>query len=299
MKLGMALPQYGSGLDAVTDLTRFVSEIEQLGYDSLWAADGMLTPLSVVTPHPTDEDGACESDRLATQSAFADPFLVVAVATSVTNKVRLNFTTLGVPPHEPIHLACTLTTLDVLSGGRLDVGFGLQWRGDEYDATKLASSSRGQRLDDIMAFLRTWWTTKPAQYESDLISFPPSQMGLRPVQSGGPPIYLGGASPGALERVGRSAAGWLSFDGLPDELAASLWSTARREAETVGRDPDDLRMVVRVNGEHRETVERIADRLARAGERGADEAIVDFTFTFPTVDERIDAAEQLRNLIAL
>jgi probable F420-dependent oxidoreductase len=292
----MALPQYGSALGGAADLTRFVTRIEQLGYDSLWAGDRLFTPLQIHSTYPGGGDSAYERDYLGIMGAFGDPFVVVAAAATVTSSVRLNFSTLNAPLHQPIHLARTLTTLDVLSGGRLDVGFGLGWMKDEYDALGLSWSSRGRRLDDILSFLRTWWSTNPVQYDSEFISLPPSRVDLRPVQVGGPPVYLGGASPAALARVGRSAVGWLGFDGLPKELEASLWSTARHEAETVGRDPDDLKKVVRINGERGETVERTADRVALVAERGADEAIVDFVFTYPTVDQRLDAAAQLIDL---
>ena len=293
MRLGMALPQYGSALGAAPDLARFATQIEQLGYDSLWAADRLFTPLTIHSPYPGGDEDAYEKDYLGTISAFGDPFVLVAAAATVTSRVRLNFSTLNAPLHQPIHLARTLTTLDVLSGGRFDVGFGLGWMRDEYDAVGLAWSSRGRRLDDILSFLRTWWTTNPVQYESDFISLPLSQVDLQPVQAGGPPVYLGGASPAALARVGRSAVGWLGFDGLPGELEASLWSTALREAESVGRDPDDLKKVVRVNAERGETVEHLADRLSRVEEQGADEAVVDFAFSIPGLDQRLEAAARL------
>jgi probable F420-dependent oxidoreductase len=301
MRIGMALPHYGSAFGSAVDLSRFVTQIEQLGYDSLCAADRLFTPLEKHSPYPGGED-AYEKDYLGTMNAFGDPFTVIAAAAAVTQRVRLNFSTLNAPLHQPIHLARTLTTLDVLSDGRLDAGFGLGWMRDEYDALGLSWSSRGRRLDDILSFLQRWWTTNPVEYESPFISLPRSRVDLRPVQSGGPPIYLGGASPAALARIGRCAAGWLGFDGIPDDAAASLWSTARHAAEDAGRDPDMLRKVIRINGEPGEAIRHIADRLAHAAERGADEVIVDFVFTYPTIDQRLDAAHQLidvaRNILS-
>jgi probable F420-dependent oxidoreductase len=288
----MALPQYGAALTGAPDITRFVTQIEQMGYSSLWAADRLFSPLKIHSPYPAGDE-AYETDYLGTLSAFGDPFVVMATAAAVTHTVRLNFSTLNAPLHQPIHLARALTTLDVLSCGRLDVGFGLGWMRDEYDALGLAWSTRGRRLDDTLDFLRTWWTTNPVAYHSEFISLPSSRADLRPVQPGGPPVYLGGSSPAAMVRVGRRAVGWLGFDGLPAELEASLWSTARHEAERSGRDPDELRKIVRINGERGETVGHISDRIGRAVERDADEVIIDFAFTHPTLDERIDSAAQL------
>jgi hypothetical protein len=78
--------------------------------------------------------------------------------------------------------------------------------------------------------------------------------------------------------------------------AMSLWSTARRAAEESGRDPDAVKKIIRVNGVHGESVAHLADRLARFAEQGADEAVVDFVFTYPTIDERLDAADRLMRM---
>lgn len=292
MKLGMGLPQYGAAMGSAADLRRFVIRIEEIGYDTLWAGDRLFTPLRIHSYPPGGNDEFWEAYR-DTLSAFGDPFPVISAAAAVTSRIRFNIGTLNAPLHQPIHLARTLTTLDVLSDGRLDVGFGLGWMRDEYDALGLAWSSRGQRLDDILSFLHTWWGTNPVEYESPFISLPPSQVDLRPMQPGGPPIFLGGSSPAALARVGRRAQGWIGFDTIPEETVASLWSTALRAAEESGRDPDQLKKLVRVNGVQGESVAQLADRLARTAEQGADEAIVDFAFTYPTIEERLDAAEHL------
>ncbi|MEW2480092.1 TIGR03619 family F420-dependent LLM class oxidoreductase [Mycobacterium sp. NPDC049093] len=295
MKLGMGLPQYGSAMGSVADLRRFVVNIEEMGYDTLWAADRLFTPLKIHS-YPPGGDDEVWAAYLETLGAFGDPFPVLAAAAAVTTGIRFNIGTLNAPLHQPIHLARTLTTLDVLCDGRLDVGFGLGWMRDEYDALGLPWSSRGDRLDDMLSFLHTWWTTNPVEYESSFISLPPSRIDLRPIQSGGPPIFLGGSSLAALTRVGRRAEGWIGFDTIPEEEAQSLWSTARRAAEETGRDPDQLKKLVRVNGVPGESVVQLADRLARTAEQGADEAIVDFAFTYPTIDARLDAAGHLMQM---
>ena len=295
MKLGMGLPQYGSAMGSVTDLRRFVVNIEEMGYDTLWAADRLFTPLKIHS-YPPGGDDEVWAAYLETLGAFSDPFPVLAAAAAVTTRIRFNIGTLNAPLHQPIHLARTLTTLDVLCDGRLDVGFGLGWMRDEYDALGLPWSSRGNRLDDMLSFLHTWWTTNPVEYESSFISLPPSRVDLRPIQSGGPPIFLGGSSLAALTRVGRRAEGWIGFDTIPEETAQSLWSTARRAAEETGRDPGQLKKLVRVNGVPGESVVQLADRLARTAEQGAHEAIVDFAFTYPTIDARLDAADRLMQM---
>jgi len=143
---------------------------------------------------------------------------------------------------------------------------------DEHDIARGADwRRRGQMLDDLLAFLHAWWTTTPVSWDSRFFSMPPVHADLRPVQAGGPPIWIGGASEAAMRRVGRSAAGWLAFEGLPDDIAGNLWSIARRAAEDAGRDPDALKTAMRINLEPNVSVVSLADRphvVAHAAREG-------------------------------
>ncbi|WP_264001521.1 LLM class flavin-dependent oxidoreductase [Mycobacterium florentinum] len=99
---------------------------------------------------------------------------------------------------------------------------------DEHDIARGANwRRRGQMLDDLLAFPQKWWTTTPVSWESDFFSLPPVHADLRPVQAGGPPIWIGGVSEAAMRRVGRSGTGWLGVEGLQDEVTDHLWSIAR------------------------------------------------------------------------
>ena len=173
---------------------------------------------------------------------YLDPVLLWTVAATATSRVRLNASTLNTFYYEPVHLARQLTTLDVLSDGRLDVGVGVGWMKDELDIARGADwHRRGQMLDDLLAFLHQWWTTTPVSWDSEFFSLPPVHADLRPVQAGGPPIWIGGASEAAMRRVGRIGTGWLGVEGLQDESTDDLWSIARRAAQDAGRDPDALK----------------------------------------------------------
>lgn len=270
-----------------------MTRIEELGYDTLWAAEHLVMPLQIHSDVPVGDEDTW-SEYLDTLDAFGDPFPLVAAAAAVTSRVRFNFGTLNAPVHQTVRLAQTLTTLDVLSDGRIDTGFGLSWVRDEYDVLGLDWSSRGCRLDDTLDFLRVWWTDNPVEYESPFISLPPSRVDLRARAGRWATGVSGWVESGRTGAVGR-AEGWIGFDQLPEDVSTSFWSTARRAAEEAGRDPDSLRKIIRVNGEPGESLSHIADRLARQVEQGADEVMVDFVFTYKTIDERLDAAEQLMN----
>src|SRR6201995_1324077 len=148
-------------------------------------------------------------------------------------------------------------------------------------------------LDDLMAFLHEWWTTTPGSWESEFFSLPPVPVDLRPVQAGGPPIWIGGAGAPARRRVGRSGTGWLGVEGLQDEVTDHLWSIARRAAQDAGRDPDALKTAMRINLEPGTSVDSVAGRLERLAGSGADEAIVDAFAMFDSLDQMLDFAGQV------
>jgi alkanesulfonate monooxygenase SsuD/methylene tetrahydromethanopterin reductase-like flavin-dependent oxidoreductase (luciferase family) len=114
-----------------------------------------------------------------------------------------------------------------------------------------------------------------------------------PVQPGGPPIWIGGATEAAMRRVGRSATGWLGFEGLPDEVADHLWSIARSATQDAGRDPDALKTATRINLEPDLPIDTLADNLKRYAESGVDEAFVDAFAVFPSLDQTLDFAGRL------
>ncbi|MBV8179606.1 MAG: TIGR03619 family F420-dependent LLM class oxidoreductase, partial [Mycobacterium sp.] len=264
MKLGFAIPIVGPAVSSAAGLSAFCRGLEDLGYDTLWVADRLVTPVDMHSTYPGKEQPYPPQ-----MTRYLDPVLLWTVAATATRRVRLNASTLSTFYYEPPHLARPLTTLDVLSDGRLDVGVGLGWMKDEHDIARSADwHRRGKMLDDLLAFLHAWWTTTPVSWDSEFFSLPPVHADLRPVQAGGPPIWIGGASEAAMRRVGRSGTGWLGFEGLPNEVADHLWSIARLAAQDAGRDPDALKTAIRINLEPGTSADSLAGKLKRLAESG-------------------------------
>jgi alkanesulfonate monooxygenase SsuD/methylene tetrahydromethanopterin reductase-like flavin-dependent oxidoreductase (luciferase family) len=255
----------------------------------------------VVDGKVIESDGKTEN---AQHLVALDPFTQAALTAHVETLDRerkdlgpnywdhgLLFCWAGLPRRRSTRL---LTTLDVLSDGRLEVGVGLGWMKDEYDIVRGADwHRRGKMLDNVLALLHAWWTTTPVSWDSEFFSLPPVHADLRPVQAGGPPIWIGGASEAAMRRVGRSGTGWLGFEGLPDEVTDHLWSIARRAAQDAGRDPDALKTAMRINLEPGTSVDSLAGKLARFAGSGIDEAFVDAFALFPSLDQMLDFASQV------
>ncbi|WP_326948662.1 TIGR03619 family F420-dependent LLM class oxidoreductase [Amycolatopsis sp. NBC_01307] len=293
MKLGITLPVVGPAVSGAAGLSAFCRELEDLGYDTLWIGDRLITPVDPDSSYLT---------RGPQMGRYLDPLLLLTVAATATSRMRLVTSTLSTFYYEPPHLARTLTTLDVLSDGRLGVGVGLGWMKQEYDIARNADwHRRGRMLDDTLAFLQAWWTTNPVSWDSEFFTLPPVHADLRPVQVGGPPIWIGGASEAAMRRVGRSGVGWLGVDGpapaasinSQDEGADRLWSIARRAAQDAGRDPDALKTAMRINLEPGTSVGSVADKLLRYVESGVDEAYFDAFAVFTGLDRMLDFAGQV------
>jgi probable F420-dependent oxidoreductase len=293
MKLGFVIPIVGPAVSGAPGLSAFCRGLEDLGYDTLWVGDRLATPVDVDSSYLA---------RGPQMTRSLDPVLLWTVAAAATSRMRLNASTLSTFYYEPPHLARLLTTLDVLSDGRLGVGVGLGCMKQEYDIARNADwHRRGKMLDDMLAFLHAWWTTNPVSWDSEFFTLSPVHADLRPVQAGGPPIWIGGASEAAMRRVGRSGVGWLGFDGLPaaasingrDEGADRLWSIARRAAQDAGRDPDALKTAMRINLEPGTSVGSLADKLQRYAESGVEEAFFDAFAVFTSLDQMLDFAGQV------
>ncbi|WP_103342378.1 TIGR03619 family F420-dependent LLM class oxidoreductase [Amycolatopsis sp. CA-126428] len=292
MRLGLALPQYGALADPAA-VARFATAAEDLGFTSLWVGDRILTPLEPSDLYPGG--GTPEHPYPREFETFADPFTTLAAAAAVTRTARLGMSALTGPVYSPVLLARALTSLDLTSSGRLDVGFGLGWLREEYFATGVPWAGRGRRLEELLDALEALWTGDPAEHEGPQWRIAPSTVGLRPAQDPRPPVLLGGFSPPALARVGRRADGWLA-GWMPKEYLTGLWSVALDAARKAGRDPDALRRVLRINPRVGTAVETAADVLPCldvARELGITEVLVDLHYVAKDVDHALDLAGDL------
>lgn len=286
MKIGYAVPQYGAFADP-DFIRQAAADLEEMGYDSLWAGDRILLPLSPSDPYPGG-DGTVPPAF----GTFFDPLTALTLAAVATRNVRLGTSTLNALWQPPVLLARTLTSLDLLSHGRLDVGIGLGWLRDEYTATGVPWQGRGERLEETLDLMEAVWTREVVEHKGALWTVPPSHVDLKPFQRPRPPILLAGYTPAALDRVGRRADGWLGA-AMPMPYLTALRGMALDAAARAGRDPSVLRMVVRMNPAitdapapadqvpHAGTVGQVGDYLLTLAETGIDEAFVDLQ-TGPT-----------------
>jgi probable F420-dependent oxidoreductase len=280
MRLGVSLAQVGRLADPASVRSAAMAA-EQVGYSSVWALDRLMAPVVPRTPYG-NQTGA----ELPPEAATAlDPLTVLTYAAAVTTHVRLGTSVLVAPWYRPALLARSLTSLDVLSDGRLTVGLGLGWSLDEFEAVGVPQRELGRRLDEALDVLGAVWGADPVSYEGRHRRIAPAWMGPKPVQRPRPPVLLAAYTPDGLDRVARRADGW-NPAGLPVEMLAPMWASVRDLAAGHGRDPDALELVVRANivisdrpidGERASyagTVEQVAADIADTRRAGAHEVIL-------------------------
>jgi probable F420-dependent oxidoreductase len=153
--------------------------------------------------------------------------------------------TICLPFISPVVLAKQAATVDVLSGGRLDLGLGIGWMPEEFAATGASTARRGARAAEYLAVLRTLWADEVSSFDGEFYTIPAARQDPRPVQRPGPPVLLGGMSRPAMERAGRIADGWITSSRADlSEIAAAI-AMIREAASAAGRDPDAVRIVCR------------------------------------------------------
>ena len=177
-----------------------------------------------------------------------DPLQILSFAAANTSRVSLGTSVLIIGYRNPLVLAQSLTTIDVLSGGRLIAGFGQGWSKDEFDAVGVPMGSRAGMADEFLQALKAVWTDNPVEFEGDHFQIPASYIDIKPVQKPHPPIYLAAYSPGAMQRVATLGDGWLP-SGIPIEGMAQMMEGIRGMASQAGRNASDLKMIVRANVE--------------------------------------------------
>ncbi|MGR6320149.1 TIGR03619 family F420-dependent LLM class oxidoreductase [Micromonospora soli] len=264
---------------------------EQLGYHSLWTFQRLLVPADL---HWSE-----------TYHSVQDPLITLAFLAAHTRRIRLGVAVLNMPFISPVVLAKQTTTLDILAGGRLDLGLGLGWADEEYQATGATKHRRGRLAEEFLAVLRALWQDDVAEHHGEFYQVPPTRLEPKPVQRPHPPILLGGHAPAALGRAGRLADGWVSGSQADLMSIGDAIATVQAAAADAGRDPRSLRFVcrgaVRVcpsNPPERQpltgTLEQIRSDLDRLAEAGITELFVDLNFDPEIGSPRADVQASLR-----
>jgi probable F420-dependent oxidoreductase len=236
MKFGIILANVGPFADG-PDAATMARAAEEAGFESLWCPERVVVPANYESVYPYDPSGQMPMNGEVT---IPDPLLWLSYVAAATSTIRLATGVVVVPQHNPVVLAKQVASLDHLSGGRVELGVGVGWLEEEFDAIGAQFSGRGKVADDHIAVMRSLWSEERASHHSDYTNFDDCTALPHPV-NGSVPIHIGGHTNAAARRAGRLADGLFPGKGSHEELAA-LFYVARSTAVEHGRDPEGIEM---------------------------------------------------------
>ena len=213
------------------------------GIESLWTVEHTVVPAGYQSAYPYSPTGKMPGPE---DSPIPDPLIWLSFVAAATSTIRLGTGILILPQRNPVTLAKEVATLDQLSGGRVELGIGVGWLEEEFDAIGVSFAERGRITDDHVAALRALWTQSPATHQGEFSSFTDVYSLPQPTQAT-IPIVVGGHSKAAARRAGRVGDGFFPGRGSHEELA-ELIDTMRAAATDAGRNPDDIEITSGGNG---------------------------------------------------
>lgn len=176
------------------------------------------------------------------EEPWLEPLTVLAALGAVTERLRLATGVLVAPLRPAAVLAKTAATLDQLTGGRLDLGVGVGWQREEFEAVGLDFERRGELLTDTIAACRALWADVPASFRSATVSFDDVFCTPLPVQERLPVLFSGVLHRRNVDRIARLGDGWIPIMGAATGEIRAGAELLRRALEDSGRSPDDLQV---------------------------------------------------------
>ena len=204
---------------------------EVTGFESFWTVEHVIFPDGYESVYPYSPTGKMPA---APSTPIPDPLIWLAYLASATTTLRLATGILILPQRNPLVLAKEVATLDMLSGGRVELGIGVGWLKEEFEALGVPWEQRGKRTDEYIEAMRVLWSRDHASYSGSFANFSNVSSNPKPAQPS-VPIVIGGHSRAAAERAGRLGDGFFPGRGSVAELAEAF-DIVRQTAADAGRD---------------------------------------------------------------
>ena len=233
MKFGLVFASsVAADSDSALEICR---RAEALGFESVWGGEHVIRPTRIASAYPYTADGQMPGDA---ETPIPDPLIWLAYVAAVAPSLRLGTCILILPQRNPLVLAKELATLDHLSGGRVELGIGVGWLEEEFDAIGVPWERRGARTDEYVEALRALWSGPHAEFHGKFVDFDPVTCSPRPAQAR-IPIIVGGDTPAAVRRAARLGDGYFPGTSDANDLGKRIADLAAA-AEQRGRDPKEI-----------------------------------------------------------
>lgn len=253
MKLWQAL-----SFTETAELVPLARTCEEAGFDGIFLSDHVFVPGRLASKYPYSPDG---SPPFTPATEHPEPWAAICAMAQVTTRIWFSTAVYLAPLRHPLHVAKSLATASVLSGGRVVLGVGVGWVREEFDVLGHDFHTRGAQLDEGLDVLRKVWSGGLVEHHGRFFDFAPLASEPHPVAP--IPIWIGGTSQGALRRAARHD-GWIGSGDTPESATDVLLRlrALRREA---GREGAPFEAIVAVVGDPDPAVYR---RLEDAGATG-------------------------------
>jgi probable F420-dependent oxidoreductase len=218
MKVGLNLPvaHPESSPALLRDLAR---QAEELGFSELFLGEHVVLFDELSDRYQGTDDG---KPFFPSTSSLPDPLVAHAFVASCTERIRLGTGVLLLPQRNPVYTAKHVATLDWLSNGRIDLGVGIGWSSQEFEACNVPWEHRAARAEEYLAVMVELWAHETSTFKGAYYTLPPCRQYPKPVQRPHPPIWIGGWTDRALDRAARLGDGWYGFDLPVEELSSRL-----------------------------------------------------------------------------
>jgi probable F420-dependent oxidoreductase len=274
-----ALDEAGVDRLVVSDHVAFGERLEEYARPEIGGVEG--------GQQPTGPDGH-----------WLEPLSVLAAVSSVTSHARLATVILLAALRRPVVLAKTVATLDVLSAGRLDLGVGVGWQREEYEAAGLDFDHRGRLLDHTLAVCQALWRQRRADYSSDDLTFRAIHQMPKPVQPGGVPIWVSGSvNPPVVRRLVRFGTGWIPWGRSQRDVVSGI-REMRDAVAAAGRDPYEVKVLSRLSLAIRTDGLPDAERTMAPVDGLAQAGVTDFRMRVPLPRDRGATQDLLYGLVS-
>jgi probable F420-dependent oxidoreductase len=218
LELGLNLPVAHPAVTPMM-LRDMAKEAEDLGFAEVYLGEHVVLFDQPVDRYPGSETG--EAFFPATLP-IPDPLVGLAFVAACTERIRLATGVMLLPQRNPVYTAKHIATVDWLSNGRLDVAIGVGWSSQEFAACAVPWAGRRARCDEYVEVMRSLWCSEVSEHHGELYDLEPCRQYPKPAQQPHPPLWFGGYTDNALDRVARLGDGWYGFDLSPDLLAERL-----------------------------------------------------------------------------
>ncbi|MGB9302650.1 MAG: TIGR03619 family F420-dependent LLM class oxidoreductase [Mycobacterium sp.] len=239
IQLSMGIPSFSAQPQASWDhLTEWAQLLERCGVDRVLVSEHIAFGMNM-DAYANPAAGGQEGGRQPTgpDGDWLEPLTILTYLAARTERLRLGTNILLAALRPAAVLAKTVATMDVLSGGRVDLGVGVGWQREEYDAAGVDFDNRGAILDQTLEVCQRFWQENEVSYASEGLSFERIHMMPKPAQSGGVPVWVSGTANRAVaRRLARFGTGWITWGPDAQDVAGGI-TRMRAAVERAGGDP--------------------------------------------------------------